>query len=98
LVVTRVSGVGLAAAARYWRICSAIACRGWRMLKLSRPSPAPPATAALPAVVAAIQHGGCGSWTGFGVTIRRGKSRYLPWNSKYSDSHIWTTASIASCH
>ena len=57
-----------------------------------------PATAALPSLVAAIQHGGCGSCTGLGVTMRRGKSRYLPWNSKYSSSHMRTTASIASCH
>ena len=31
-----------------------------------------------PSLVAAIQHGGCGSCTGFGVTMRRGKSRYFP--------------------
>ena len=37
----------------------------------SRPSPSPPATAALPSDVAAIQHGGCGSCTGLGVTMRR---------------------------
>ena len=64
----------------------------------SSPRPRLPATAALPSLVAAIQAGGCGSWYGLGVTMRRGKSRYLPWNSKYSDSHMPTTASIASCH
>ncbi len=72
--------------------------RGWRIENDNNPRPSCPATAALPSDVAAIQHGGCGSCTGFGVTMRRGKSRYLPWNSKYSSSHICTTARIASSH
>ncbi len=79
-------------------MCSAILSIGCRIENDSRPRPSLPATAALPSLVAAIQAGGCGSCTGFGVTRRRGNSRYLPWYSKYSSSHMWTTASIASSH
>src|SRR6266545_4530985 len=62
----------------------------------SSPRPYDPTSFAESGDVAAIHAGGCGSWYGFGVTMRRGKSRYLPWNSKYSDSHIPTIAWIAS--
>ena len=58
--------------------------------------PISPTRAALPSLVAAIHGGGWGSWKGLGVTMRRGKSRYLPWNSKCSDSHMPTMASMAS--
>jgi hypothetical protein len=95
-VVTRVIGLGDMAASRYCWMCLAIFWMGCMIEKLRSPRPREPASAALPSDVAAIQQGGCGSCTGLGVTMRRGKSRYLPWNSKYSLSHMPTTAWIAS--
>src|SRR5439155_17612098 len=92
LVVTRVMGVGFAAASRYCLICFAIFWIGCMIENDKRPRPRLPATAALPSLVAAIHAGGCGSWNGFGVTMLRGKYRYLPGNPKYSDYHIPTTA------
>ena len=78
-------------------------CSTGRMIDRERtPSPRLPATAAVLSLDAAIQHGGWGSWKGLGVTIRygtlsmAGKSQYLPWKEKYSDSHACTTAWIAS--
>ena len=79
-------------------MCSAILVMGCMIENDSRPIPNLPATAAEPSEVAAIHAGGWGTWTGLGVTMRRGKSRYLPWNSKYSSRHAWTVASMASCH
>ena len=63
----------------------------------SNPRPSLPATAEEPSLVAAIHAGGCGSWNGFGVTIRRGNEKFGDSYSKYSSSHIFTTISMASC-
>src|SRR5579859_5611985 len=102
LLMTRVIGSGFLAASRYWRIVSAICSTGRMIDNDSTPRPMLAATAAVLSLDAAIQHGGWGSWNGLGVTIRTGtlsmagKSQYLPWNWKYSDSHACTTAWIAS--
>ena len=66
--------------------------------KDSRPSWFDPATADDPSEVAAIQHGGCGSWNGFGVTIRRGNWNVGLSHSKYSSRHIAQMILMASSH
>ena len=63
----------------------------------SSPSPFSPATSAEPSDVAAIQHGGCGSCHGFGVTIRFGNDEALgESHSKYSSRHMPQTILMAS--
>ena len=62
----------------------------------SRPRPFLPATSAEPLEVAAIQHGGCGSCHGFGVTIRRGNEKRSDSYSKYSSRHMPQTIWMAS--
>ena len=64
----------------------------------SRPSWFCPATADEPSDVAAIQHGGCGSWNGFGVTMRVGNLKVGLSHSKYSSRHIAQMISMASAH
>ena len=70
----------------------------------STPRPMAPAASAVPSLDAAIQHGGWGSCTGLGVTIRTGtlpaagNFQYLPSKAKYSLSHastmVWTASRI----
>ena len=64
----------------------------------SKPSWFSPATADEPSDVAAIQHGGCGSWYGFGVIRRRGNWNVGLSHSKYSSRHIVQMIWIASSH
>lgn len=96
MVVTSAIGSGAQAAARYAATCRAIASSGCMIEQESRPRPAAPATSAEPGDVAAIQAGGCGSCTGLGVTIRRGKRNRSEAYSTYSSRHIPVTIPIAS--
>ena len=48
--------------------------------------------------VAAIQHGGWGSWYGFGVTMRFGNEKVSLSYSKYSSRHMPQMISMASRH
>jgi hypothetical protein len=66
------------------------------MEKDRRPSPFSPATAAEGPEVAAIHAGGCGSCTGFGVTMRLGNENRSDSYSKYSSRHMPTTILMAS--
>src|SRR5215471_7184809 len=85
-------------ASRYALICAAIRSSGCMIENDSRPSWFSPATADEPSDVAAIQHGGCGSWYGFGVMRRRGNWNVGLSHSKYSSRHIVQMISIASAH
>ena len=58
---------------RKTRTVSAIFSTGCIWVNDSSPMPLRPTFPALRSLAAAIQHGGCGSWYGLGVTIRSGK-------------------------
>jgi hypothetical protein len=66
------------------------------MEKLSSPKPLWPASTDDPIEVAACHAGGCGSWNGSGVTIRRGMEKVSDSYSKYSLVHISETIFAAS--
>src|SRR3954447_1144130 len=87
---------GLFQASRYALIWAAILSSGCMIENDSRPSWFWPATALEPSDVAAIQHGGCGSWNGLGVMSRFGNWNVGLSHSKYSSRHMAQTILIAS--
>ena len=98
LVWTSVRGLALIWAARYISIALAIISMGCMIVKERRPRPFSPAVVAEDWDVAAIQAGGCGSWYGLGVTIRRGNEKLSLSYSKYSSRHMPQMISMASRH
>src|SRR5260221_9151478 len=98
LVVTRVIGVGLAAAARYCLIWLAIFWIGCMIENDSSPSPRLPATTALPSLVAAIHAGGGGCLKRFGVSNRRLEAREIPRDTQDSDRTHTKTPPLTPSH